>query len=203
MEKNKNFMYGIGCAKYKGKETGYIEKGSWDLGGQKPESTEIEAEQVPTAPVLVIPQKNGSIAPSFNMIELNYENIAALLGGDLRYKKGEESKVVGWTAPVETIILSGPWEIALVSGQSILIPNATLLSDLGGKLTLTETAKIECSLKVSAPQEKGIPPYGIYDSDNLPEEWTTFSLPKKADDQAAAAMATTTGTKVAVKSSNG
>ncbi|WP_289760173.1 hypothetical protein [Muribaculum intestinale] len=165
---NSNFMYGLGPVKYKGKPIGYIAKGSFDMGGAKPESSDIEAEQVPGAPVLVIPQSNGKIAPKFDMIQLNFESLHLLLGGAL-VKIGE--KITGWTAPRAAIVMDGPWEIALVSGQSILIPSATLLSDLAGKLTLTETAKIEVELKVTAPATEGVPPYGVFATDSLPETW--------------------------------
>ena len=67
---NKNFMYGIGAVKYKDFTIGYIEKNSFDLGGKKPEAAKIEAEQVQGAPVLVIPQSNGGIAPTFNVCNL-------------------------------------------------------------------------------------------------------------------------------------
>ena len=177
---NKDFMYGIGAVKYKGKPVGYVEKNSFDLGGGKPEVAKVEAEQVPGAPVLVIPQSNGKIAPNFNMIQLNFESLEHLLGGAL-HTKGDVT--VGWTAPSAAMIMEGAWEIALVSGQSILIPNATLLSDLGGKLTLTETAKIEVTLEVSMPTVKDVPPYGIFASDSLPEEWSEESewlLPKES-----------------------
>jgi len=40
---NSNFMYGIGAVKYKNKPIGYIAKGSFDMGGTKPESADIEA----------------------------------------------------------------------------------------------------------------------------------------------------------------
>ncbi len=166
---NKDFMYGIGAVKYKGKPVGYIAKNSFDMGGTKPESTDIEAEQVPGAPVLVIPQSNGKIAPKFDMIQLNFESLEQLLGGK-PHKSGE--KVVGWTAPRAAMVMDGPWELALVSGQSVLIPNATLLSDLAGKLTLTETAKIEVELKVAMPSAAKVPPYGVFDSDSLPTEWS-------------------------------
>lgn len=166
---NKNFMYGIGAVKYKGVKVGYIAKNSFDLGGAKPESTDIEAEQVPGAPVLVIPQSNGTIAPTFDMIQLNFESLKQLLGGQL-HTEGET--VVGWTAPRAVMIMDGPWELELVSGQSVLIPSATLLSDLGGKLTLTETAKIEVELKVTAPSTANIPPYGVFDSAHLPATWS-------------------------------
>lgn len=166
---NKDFMYGIGAVKYKGKPVGYIAKNSFDMGGTKPESTDIEAEQVPGAPVLVIAQSNGKIAPKFDMIQLNFESLEQLLGGKL-HKNGE--KVVGWTAPRAAMVMEGPWGLELVSGQSVLIPNATLLSDLAGKLTLTETAKIEVELKVAMPSAANVPPYGVFASDSLPTEWS-------------------------------
>ena len=64
---------------------GYSEINSFDIGGQKPESAKIEAEQVPGTPVLIIPQSNGSIAPTFNVIQLNYENLHSLLGCTMHY----------------------------------------------------------------------------------------------------------------------
>ena len=64
MEKNKNFLYGIGSLAFDDFTMGYIEKGSFDFGGAKPESVDVEAEQVPDAPVLTLLQKNGQIAPS-------------------------------------------------------------------------------------------------------------------------------------------
>ncbi len=178
---NKDFMYGIGAVMYKNKEVGYIGKNSFDLGGSKPEAAEIEAEQVPGAPVLVIPQSNGKIAPKFDMIQLNFESLHQLLGGAL-HKSGD--KVTGWTAPRAAVVIDGPWELKLVSGQSVLIPNATLLSDLAGKLTLTETAKIEVELKVTAPTDGKVPPYGVFDSASLPEEWSEenkWLLPEESD----------------------
>lgn len=166
---NKNFMYGIGAVKYKGVPVGYIEKDSFDMGGTKPEAAKIEAEQVPGVPVLVIPQSNGKIAPKFNMIQLNFDSLKQFLGGAI-HKKGD--KTVGWTAPSRAMVMEGPWALELVSGQSILIPNATLLSDLGGKLTLKETAKIEVELEMSAPAVKDVPPYGVFESTEIPVEWS-------------------------------
>lgn len=166
---NKDFMYGIGAVKYKGVAVGYIGKDSFDMGGTKPEAAKIEAEQVPGVPVLVIPQSNGKIAPKFDMIQLNFESLQQFLGGEI-HKKGE--KIIGWTAPSEAMVLEGPWELKLVSGQSVLIPTATLLSNLGGKLTLKETAKIEVELELSAPKAKGVPPYGVFESAEIPAEWS-------------------------------
>lgn len=176
---NDNFMYGVGEVKYKDFTVGYIEKDSFDLGGVKPEATKIDAEQVPGTPVLIIPQSNGSIAPKFNVIQLNYKNLYELLGGALHYKAddAEKKKPVGWTAPSKAILIQGPWQISLVSGQSILIPNGTLLSNLGGKLTLKETAKMECTLEVAMPED-GSQPYGISNTEELPDEWKQYKLPE-------------------------
>ena len=185
---NKNFMYGIGEVICRDTKVGYIAKNSFELGGVKPEAAEVEAEQAPGSPVLVIAQSNGKIGPKFDMIQLTFESLQQLLGG--RLIKSSDGTITGWTAPRSALVLEGPWEIKLVSGQSILIPNATLLTDLGGKLTLSETAKIEVELKVAMPTEEGIPPYGVFNSNALPDEWTTgskYSLPKETDDEAAGA----------------
>ena len=157
----KKLIYGIAVVKLNSKEIGYIEKGSWDWGGTKPESTDVEAEQVPDAPVLTLMNKNGTIAPTFNLIQLDYENIAAVLGGEL---VGSAGSYTGWKAPTDLVELRGPWEIEFVSGQTMKIPNGTILSNLGGKLTLTEVSKIECQLKVNKPEDAGTAPYEINDT---------------------------------------
>lgn len=61
---NKNFMYGVGAVKYKDFVVGYIEKNSFDMGGQKPESAKIEAEQVPGKPrCLSFPSRMAASPP--------------------------------------------------------------------------------------------------------------------------------------------
>lgn len=159
MAKNKNFMYGIGKMTFEEFTVGYIEKGSFDFGGKEPEATDIEAEQVPDAPVLTLAQKNGTIEPSFNLIQLNYENLQKVLGGTLT---GSTGAYTGWSAPSELIDITGKCTIDLVSGQRITIPNAKVLANLSGKLTLTETAKIAVKLRVLKPTEGGAP-YTITD----------------------------------------
>lgn len=157
---NKNFIYGIAVVKFNSKEIGWIEKGSWDWGGIKPESVDIEAEQIPDAPVLTLQQKNAQIAPTFNLIQLNYENISSVLGGTL---VGEPESYTGWKAPTSLVNLSGPWEIEFVSGQVMTIPNGTILANLGGKLTMTEVSKLECQLKINKPEGEDVSPFEIND----------------------------------------
>ena len=161
---NKNFIYGIAAVKFGTATIGYIEKGSWDWGGTKPESIDVEAEQVPDAPVLTLVQKNGQISPTFNLIQLDYENLHNVLGGTL-VTTGEEQNplVTGWKAPTNLVEKSGPWTIDFVSGQTMTIPNGTILANLGGKLTLTEVSKVECQLKVNKPAN-GDAPYEINDT---------------------------------------
>lgn len=157
---NKNFIYGIGAVKLNDQVIGYIEKGSWDWGGQKPDVTDVEAEQVPDAPVLSLPVKNGTISPTFNLIQLDYENIQRVLGGTL---VGTAPNYTGWEAPTSLVNISGEVKIDFVSGQTMTIPNGLLISNLGGKLTLTEVSKIECQLKVMKPASGGAP-YKINDT---------------------------------------
>ncbi len=160
MAKNKKFMYGIGEVRFGEKVIGYIEKGSWDWGGTKPEMTDVEAEQVPAAPVLTLMQKNGTISPTFNLIQLDYENLHLALGGTL---EGTAGSYTGWKAPTNLVVLRDKCEIDLVSGQTVRMANATLTANLGGKLTLTEVSKIECQLKANMPEDGGSP-YEVFDT---------------------------------------
>ena len=157
---NKKLVYGIALVKFGEKEIGWIEKASWDWGGTKPESTDIEAEQVPDAPVASLPTRNATISPTFNLIQLDYENVQAVMGGTL---VGEEGAYTGWNAPTSLIEVRGKWTIEFVSGQVMTIPNALILANLGGKLTLTEVSKIECQLKVLKPETGTEAPYGMAD----------------------------------------
>ncbi len=160
---NKDFIYGIARVKFGNTIIGYIEKGSFDWGGTQPESVDVEAEQVPDAPVLVLLQKNGQISPTFNMIQLNYEQLQKLLGGTL---VGTSGNYTGWKAPTGLVQLSGEWSIDFVSGQTMTIPNGQMLSNLSGKLSLTEVSKLECRLKVMKPASGGVP----YEINDTPQE---------------------------------
>lgn len=157
---SKKFIYGIGEVLFGDFVIGYIEKGSWDWGGTKPESTDVEAEQVPDAPVLTLVTKNGSISPTFNLIQLDYENLQKVLGGTL---VGAKPNYTGWKAPTSLVEMRGKTTINFVSKQTMTIPNSTMMANLGGKLTLTEVSKLECQLKVNKPED-GSSPYEINDT---------------------------------------
>ncbi len=143
---SKNFIYGI-AAIYLGDmstKIGYIEKGSWDWGGQKPEVTDVEAEQVPDAPVISIVNSNTQNNPTFNLIQLDYVNLHRFLGGRL--------VTGGWEAPSDIVRLQGRFYIEFASGQVMVIPEAAIYASMGGKLTLTEVSKIECQLEMMKPE---------------------------------------------------
>ena len=150
MDKNKNFIYGIAVVTFGTTPIGWIEKGSWDWGGTKPESVDVEAEQVPDAPVLTLLQKNGQVSPTFNIIQLDYKNLKSVMGGTL---VGGDEAPTGWKSPTELVQMSGKWTIKFMSGQTMTIPNGTILANLGGKLTLTEVSKLECQLKINKPED--------------------------------------------------
>ena len=181
---SKKFIYGIAEVRFKKKggttkeKVGYIERGSWDWGGSKPESVDVNAEQFPDAPVLTLLQSNGKNAPTFNLIQLDYENLQRALGGTLiKSGSGQDARVTGWEAPSLLVDLSGEWEIEFASGQTMTIPNATIIANLGGKLTLTEVSKIECQLKINKPEEDGKGPYRIEDTDSLNSRAASQSAP--------------------------
>lgn len=143
------FIYGIAEVKINKAAVGYIEKGSFQYGGAAPETTEVEAEQVPGAPVLVLLQKNATIAPTFNLIQLDLANLQAVMGGTVSGSK--------WSAPSDLVTITAPVKITTMSGAVIEIPKASVLANLDGNLTLTETSKVKVTLKVLAPDGGGSP----------------------------------------------
>ncbi|GHT64558.1 hypothetical protein FACS189451_12220 [Bacteroidia bacterium] len=139
-------------------EIGYIEEGSFDLGGQAGETIEINAAQVKGSPVLVLPKKNGTIKPNFDLIQINYAKLATLMGGT--------ATADGWNAPSDLAQVKGHAEIYTDSGHLIDIPACTLVAYPNDKLSLDGVAKIHCEITPvqSAP---GVAPYSISD---IPDE---------------------------------
>ena len=157
------FIYGLQALRFKTKLIGYIEKGSFDFGGAKAESVDIEAEQVPDAPVFTLLQSNSTIKPKFNLIQLQYENLQMLLGGEL--VKNEQDEVIGWDAPEDLTQINGPIQIDTPSGHRVDIYNAMVNANFTGGLTTDAVAKVECELSVMKPENGGKP----YRISNIPE----------------------------------
>ena len=144
-------MYGLAVVKVGEKKLGYIEENSFKLNGAKGEVTKINAAQKHGGPVLVIPKSNGTIAPSFDLIQMDYENMAALMGGVV--KKTAE-KATGWEAPSLTIQTD--------SSHEINIRKAFISAYIDGDLNLDSVSKVKVEVEVMIPDD-GSKPYSIDD----------------------------------------
>ena len=115
-------MYGLAVVKVGEKTLGYIEENSFKLNGAKGEVTKINAAQKHGGPVLVIPKSNGTIAPSFDLIQMDYENMAALMGGEV--VKTGDSAATGWKAPSKLVQITSPLSIQTDSSHEVKIKKA-------------------------------------------------------------------------------
>jgi hypothetical protein len=157
-----SFLYGLAEFKFAVTGTpesiGYIEEDSFDLGGKAGETVEINAAQVKGSPVLVLPKKNGTIKPAFNLIEINYQKLALIMGGT--------ATVDGWAAPSELAQVRGHAEIYTDSGHLIDIPLCIMTAYPADKLAMSAVAKIHCEL-TPVQSTAGTAPYSISD---IPQE---------------------------------
>lgn len=159
------FMYGLLSVKIGEKVVGYIEENSFKFNGEKGEVTEIKAAQVKGASVLAIPKSNGKISPSFDLIDLDYEALALLLGGDV-IKTGESPRApraTGWKAPSKLINITNKVEIQTDSAHKIVIKKALITAYIDGDLNLDSVAKLKVEVKPLQPDEVGAEPYSIED----------------------------------------
>lgn len=149
MEQKEKFVYGLSKFEFGGKTLGYIEKDSFDWGGQEADTIDVNAEQVSGQPVKTIIQSNGKVEPTFNLIQLDADNLVATLGGTATDGK--------WSAPTELAQPEGAAKITTFSGHVIEIPSAVCAANLEGKLALSEVAKIKVTLKVQQPSDGSSP----------------------------------------------
>jgi len=156
---NKNqqeVMYGLDELKFNGKSLGFIEEDSFDWGGAKGETTEIRAAQKKGYPVVIIPKSNGKVAPSFDLIQFNYKNMADVMGGEVKMSNDGQT-AIGWAAPSKLETITGEFTIDTDSGQRITIPNAMLSAYITGNLNLSSVSKIKCELGIMEPTDGGEP----------------------------------------------
>jgi len=157
----KKFMYGVGMLKFKGKTLGYILKDSFNMNPTKGEVAKIWAEQVQSAPVKTLSQSNGTIAPSFSLIEIDYEVMQSVLGG--KVIKDNADAVIGWEAPTEAVLIEGEFIIETKSNHRITIYNGLLQGNLDGGLNLTSVSQIAVAIEVQMPADTSKPPYRVED----------------------------------------
>lgn len=155
------FLYGVGRLQFGGKTLGYIQKGTFQLNGTKGTSTPVEAEQIPGGPVLSIPVSNGSIAPTFGIIEWDYEMMVALMGGTL--VKDTSDNIIGWNAPSSELVEArGEFVIETVAKKRITIFDALVQAAPNGNLELASVAQIDTTVTPQIPVD-GSAPYKIID----------------------------------------
>lgn len=157
-------MYGLLSVKVGEKVVGYIEENSFKFNGEKGEVTEIKAAQVKGASVLAIPKSNGKISPSFDLIDLDYDALALLLGGEvIKTGASGSQKVTGWKAPSKLINITNKVEIQTDSAHKIVIKKALITAYIDGDLNLDSVAKLKVEVKPLQPDEVGAEPYSIED----------------------------------------
>ena len=153
-------MYGLNQLEVNGKVLGFIEDDSFDFGGTPGEGTDIMAAQVKGAPVKTLAKSNGTIKPTFDLIQIDYEVMVAILGGAL---KKDGATIVGWEAPTKAVVITGQAKVTTDSGHLITIPNCQVQGNISGPLSMSAVSKIKCTLNVLAPTTPGVAPYTIED----------------------------------------
>lgn len=143
------FMYGIGEVTIGEVVVGFIEKDSFQFNGKEAEIVEVFASQNKGAPVAVLTQKAATIAPSFNLIQLDFANLELVMGG----KKTETS----WEAPAEVVTIEKKVVIKTDSGHTITIPKAKIVANFEGGLLLTDVAKVKVTLTPLAESAEAAP----------------------------------------------
>lgn len=157
---DQKLMYGLEEFKMNGLTLGYIAEDSFDLNGSKGEYTPVRAAQVKGYAVKNLPKTNGTVNPTFELIQFNYENMVKVLGGRVLRKDG---KVVGWAAPSALVQMQGFFEIFTDSGHVTVILSALLQGYISGTLTLTDVSRIKCELAPQQPAD-GSDPYLVLDA---------------------------------------
>ena len=156
---NTGLIYGLDKVKFNEELLGFIEEDSFDFGGAKGEVTEIKAAQIKGFPIKVIPKSNGTIKPTFDLIQMDYDTMAAIMGGAV-VKTGE--KTTGWNAPSKLVMVTGKLTIDTDSGQRITIPKCLVSGYIGGNLNLTSVSKIKMEISIIDPGD-GSQPFSITD----------------------------------------
>lgn len=153
-------MYGLEELYLKGLSIGYIKEGSFNWNGSKGEVTKVMAAQVKGTAVKNIPTSNGTMEPTFQMLQFKYANLQKVLGGRLVKQGG---KVVGWAAPKKLVRLEGFVEVFTDSGMVMVFPSALIQGFITGSLVLTDTSTVDCSLGINQPVG-GENPYYLLDA---------------------------------------
>lgn len=175
---SQDLLYGLEELKMNGLSLGYIKDDSFDWGGSKGELTAVRAAQVKGTAIKNIPTSNGTVAPTFQLLQFNFENLAKVLGGQVVKKTiASVETVVGWMAPRKLVRLEGFFEVFSDSGQVMVFPSAIIQGNIAGPLVLTETSTIDCTLGINQPTTGESPIYMLETANYTPYDSATNTPP--------------------------
>ena len=130
-------MYGLGAVKYKDFVVGlYRERIRLTWAGRSPRLRRSRRNRCREPRCWSSHRVTAASRPTFNVIQMNYSNLHKLAWRQRciirkKIQRKENSRSAGQPHRRSLCLMQGPWELSLVSGQSVLIPNATLLSNPG------------------------------------------------------------------------
>lgn len=142
-------IHGVEELEFNGKVVGLIAEDGIGVGGDEPSNIKIYSAQKRTAPAVVLQDNPGSTEFTFQLIQLNPDNLIATLGGKLVGNK--------WHAPSQTPNAVGALRILTKAGVSLEVPKAKLTAMLRGNFKHSELVRIECKLELLAPDGDASP----------------------------------------------
>lgn len=140
---NDGYIMLLDAVYFNGVKLGNIAEDGVEWGGDAAEYIKLYAAQVRTGPVKKIRKKGASNLLKFNLIELLPNNCKQVMGGTVEGNS--------WEAASDNVMLEGAVKILSGTGQTILVPKASLDGVLRGKLGGDEPLHIECELEVLEP----------------------------------------------------
>lgn len=146
------FVHGLKQLKFGGKVIGYISEEGLDWGGDDPTTIDVFAAQVPGAPVKQLVDNPGTDVIKFDLIQLNAQNIADVMGGTVQGTT--------WKAPAVKTPKEGTFEVLTQSGHKIDGGKCSLMAKPNGKVKGKELFKISCTMTILS---SGDSPYSISD----------------------------------------
>lgn len=155
-------LYGVQDLIFKGKVIGYISDEGLTPAGDAPSKTKIWAAQKRDAPVKVLKTNPGTPAFKFTLIELKAQNLADVMGGTVNMQ--------GVYTPAEdNIEISGEFRITFVSGETMVIPNASLTASFTNGINMNGVLGVACELEIMRPLDGGAS-FQIYPADITPPD---------------------------------
>lgn len=147
------YVHGLKQLKFNSKTIGYINEEGVDWGGDEPTTVKVFAAQMPTTAVCELIDNPGSDVLSFDLIQLDAQSLADVMGGKV--------KGTSWEAPAIKAPIVGAFEILTHSGHKIAGGKASLVAYPRGKLKGKELFVVHCMLTILSD---GSSPYTIGDA---------------------------------------